>query len=284
MIFTGAPIFCNQTHTRLRDRLALLVMDEGLLQQTDFLVMSLQAGLDDLLDHVVGLPCWRAVAQYVLLALHNFRIRGPPDRAPAGWRRRHASQALTAELRELVRLARGLSATSTPILPAPSMTAPWIWLDTTPLPTSSEAARQRHVLADRRNRIRDRGLDGNAPTFAALIFDIGADIERDLRDHLDRNLELLVAGNEIGLELTSTTTPLPPDVTAPIEPSRDAASLLGSFDETLLAPANQSPPALSPLFSVSACLQSIMPAPVDSRRSLTIAAVIVAIVECPSCL
>src|SRR6476660_9943442 len=40
---------------RLRDRLALLVMDEGLLQQTDFLVISLQARLDDLLDHVVRL-------------------------------------------------------------------------------------------------------------------------------------------------------------------------------------------------------------------------------------
>jgi hypothetical protein len=38
---------------------------------------------------------------------------------------------------------------------------------------------------------------------------------------------------------------------------------------------------MSPSLSVSAALQSIMPAPVDSRRSLTIAAVIVAIVERP---
>ena len=36
--------------------------------------------------------------------------------------------------------------------------------------------------------------------------------------------------------------------------------------------------------SVNAALQSIMPAPVDSRSSLTIAAEIVAIVPCPSCL
>src|SRR5262249_15918078 len=39
---------------------------------------------------------------------------------------------------------------------------------------------------------------------------------------------------------------------------------------------------MSPSVSVSAALQSIMPAPVDSRRSLTIAAVIVAIVGRPS--
>jgi MFS-type transporter involved in bile tolerance (Atg22 family) len=41
---------------------------------------------------------------------------------------------------------------------------------------------------------------------------------------------------------------------------------------------------MSPPVSVSAALQSIMPAPVDSRSSLTIAAVIVAIVELPLCL
>src|SRR4029077_14615659 len=41
---------------------------------------------------------------------------------------------------------------------------------------------------------------------------------------------------------------------------------------------------ISPSVSVSAALQSIMPAPVDSRSSLTMPAVIVAIVEYPSCL
>ncbi|WP_299805944.1 hypothetical protein, partial [Tardiphaga sp.] len=38
---------------------------------------------------------------------------------------------------------------------------------------------------------------------------------------------------------------------------------------------------MSPLVSPRAALQSIMPAPVDSRRSLTIAAVIVVIAERP---
>jgi hypothetical protein len=40
---------------------------------------------------------------------------------------------------------------------------------------------------------------------------------------------------------------------------------------------------MSPLFSDSACLQSIMPTPVVSLRSLTIAAVIVAIVSSFAC-
>src|ERR1700751_1817519 len=39
---------------RLGDRLAAVV-DEGLLEQADFLVEGLQAGLDDLLDDVLGL-------------------------------------------------------------------------------------------------------------------------------------------------------------------------------------------------------------------------------------
>jgi hypothetical protein len=40
---------------------------------------------------------------------------------------------------------------------------------------------------------------------------------------------------------------------------------------------------MSPADSVSAALQSIMPAPVDSRRSFTIAAVIV-VIGCVLCL
>src|SRR6266850_4791766 len=38
----------------LGDRFGVIV-DEGLLEQTDFLVIGLQTGLDDLFDHVLGL-------------------------------------------------------------------------------------------------------------------------------------------------------------------------------------------------------------------------------------
>src|SRR5579863_8175355 len=79
-------------------------------------------------------------------------------------------------------------------------------------------------------------------------------------------------------ELTSTTTPLVPAVSAPISPSAATRpAFLAAFDSPFLR--SQSIDAcMSPLFSVRAALQSIMPAPVVSRRSLTIAAVIVVIV------
>src|ERR1700732_4465465 len=82
-------------------------------------------------------------------------------------------------------------------------------------------------------------------------------------------------------ELTSTTTPLVAEVSAPIRPSAATRpAFLAAFDRPFLR--SQSIAAcMSPSFSASACLQSIMPAPVVSRRSLTIAAVIVAIVASP---
>src|ERR1700733_1448008 len=77
-------------------------------------------------------------------------------------------------------------------------------------------------------------------------------------------------------ELTSTTTPLVSLVSAAIRPSAATRpAFLAAFDRPFLR--SQSCAAcMSPSLSVSAALQSIMPAPVDSRRSLTIAAVIVA--------
>src|ERR1700760_907984 len=60
---------------RLGDRFALFVVDEGLLQQADFLVIGLQAGLDDLFDHVLGLALLTIfVSQHVLFATHQFGI------------------------------------------------------------------------------------------------------------------------------------------------------------------------------------------------------------------
>src|ERR1700758_782566 len=82
-------------------------------------------------------------------------------------------------------------------------------------------------------------------------------------------------------ELTSTTTPLVPAVSAPISPSAATRpAFFAAFDNPFWR--SQSCAAcMSPDVSVRAALQSIIPAPVDSRRSLTIAAVIVAIAERP---
>src|SRR5689334_17530746 len=53
----------------LSDRLGV-VMDERLFEQTDLLVVRLQAGLDDLLDHVLRLALLTIfVGEHVLLAL-----------------------------------------------------------------------------------------------------------------------------------------------------------------------------------------------------------------------
>src|ERR1700746_663602 len=58
----------------LRYRLAGVV-DEGLLEQADFLVESLQARFDDLLDHVLRLALLAIlVGEHVLLALDDFRV------------------------------------------------------------------------------------------------------------------------------------------------------------------------------------------------------------------
>ena len=77
-------------------------------------------------------------------------------------------------------------------------------------------------------------------------------------------------------ELTSTTTPLVPvDGDADQAFGGDAAGLLGGLGEALLAQPVDC--ALHVAFGLpSAALQSIMPAPVVSRSSLTICAVIFA--------
>src|ERR1700733_1195287 len=59
---------------RLRDAF-LVIEDEGLIEQTDFLVESLQARLDDLVDDIGGLSLrLELVGKNVLLALDACRI------------------------------------------------------------------------------------------------------------------------------------------------------------------------------------------------------------------
>src|SRR5579872_1504387 len=78
-------------------------------------------------------------------------------------------------------------------------------------------------------------------------------------------------------ELTSTTAPVAPRVLTPTSPS--AATRL-AFLAAAASPflrSQSTAPSMSPLVWPSACLQSIIPAPVFSRNSLTSAAVISAI-------
>ena len=58
-------------------------------------------------------------------------------------------------------------------------------------------AAQCHVLTDGGDGIGDRGIDGDVANFGGLdLLDVAADLEGDLRDHLDQSLELLVARDE----------------------------------------------------------------------------------------
>src|SRR4051812_13797959 len=123
------------------------------------------------------------------------------------------------------------------------------------------------------------------PTLAALIFSTSAPLcSATWAIILTRPWNCSLRATKSVSELTSTTTPLAPEVTAPIRPSAATRpAFLAAFDRPFLR--SQSCAAgMSPPVSVRAALQSIMPAPVDSRSSLTIAAEIVVIVEYPSCL
>ena len=67
-------------------------------------------------------------------------------------------------------------------------------------------------------------------------FDVGADAERDLRDHLDEALELLVAGDEIGLRIDFDDDALVARRHRADQAFRgDAAGLLGGLRQALLA-------------------------------------------------
>src|SRR5580692_11259614 len=123
------------------------------------------------------------------------------------------------------------------------------------------------------------------PTLAALIFSISAPTSSATWAIIFTSpWKCSLRATKSVSELTSTTTPLVPLVSAAIRPSAATRpAFLAAFDRPFLR--SQSCAAcMSPSLSVSAALQSIMPAPVDSRRSLTIAAVIVAIVAIALCL
>ena len=78
-------------------------------------------------------------------------------------------------------------------------------------------------------------------------------------------------------ELTSTTTPFLPLTAAPVRPSAATRpAFLAAFARPFLR-SQSTAASMLPSFSPSAALQSIMPAPVASRSSLTICAEMLAI-------
>jgi len=132
------------------------------------------------------------------------------------------------------------------------------------------------MLADRHDVAGELLLDRAAAGPAGLLerLEVASGAERDRGGGADEILELLVPGDEIGLAVDF-------DDGALVAVDLDADQALGGVRPAFLAAAarplvrSQSIAAsMSPWVSPSAFLQSIMPAPVRSRNSLTFAAVI----------
>jgi hypothetical protein len=271
---------------RLGDRLAGFVVDEGLLQQADFLVVGLQAGLDDLLDHVLGLALLAIlVGQHVLFALDDGGIEpGRIERLRIGRGDMHRELAAEARARRSCRSIRaprsrpscrrrrsrrcGRSSTPRPCRP------------------TSEAAR-RSVMFSPMVAIASAIAVSTvtSPTLAALIFSTSAPTSSaTCAIILTRPWNCSLRATKSVSELTSTTTPLVPlrsDARRSGLPRRRGRPSWRPSTGPSCA-ASRSPPHVA--VGLGERLLAIHhAAPVVSRRSLTIAAVIVAIVESFAC-
>ena len=98
-------------------------------------------------------------------------------------------------------------------------------------------AAQRHVLADGRDRRRDRFVDGHAAGFRRLdLLDIGAGRQRDIGDEFHQALEMVVARDEIGFRIDLDHDALGAGDRDPDQAfGRDAAGFLGGLGEAFLA-------------------------------------------------
>ncbi len=122
------------------------------------------------------------------------------------------------------------------------------------------------------------------PTFVALIFSTSLPaVSATLAIIFTRPWNRSLRATKSVSELTSTRTPLDPSTARPMRPS---AAMRPAFLAALASPRlrNRSTAcSMSPPVSSSAALQSIIPAPVRSRSSFTIAALTLAMRVIPLC-
>ena len=265
---------------RLPDAL-LVVEDERLLEQRLLLVEGLQPQLGDLFDHRLGLALLaELVGQDVLLALDHRRIdAGGIDRDRIG--RGDMHRDLPADSPRVRRPCRTTSARpARRSCRARRNLVVHVARDHALPDRQHGGAAQRHVLADRGDRGRDRVRDRHRAGLRGLDrLDVGAGRERDVGDHLHQSLEMIVARDEVGLGIDLDHRALLRATNTPISPSAATRpAFLAAFDRPFLR-SQSTAASMSPLVSPSAALQSIMPAPVFSRRSFTIAAVIFAMFD-----
>ena len=213
-------------------------MDKRLLQQGNFLVVGLETRFDDLGDHRIRLALLAVlVRHHVLFAADQRRIetRGV-ERLGVGCGNMHRD--LASEGCQLILLAGGFQRDDhAHLAKAVDHGAMDVASDNAIADRKFGRAAQRHVFADGRNRVRDGAIDVEFADLGSLdLLDIGAGLERNLADHLDQALELLVARDEVGLGIDFDENALLAvgdggDQTF----SRNAAGLLRGLGEALLA-------------------------------------------------
>ncbi len=109
--------------------------------------------------------------------------------------------------------------------------------DRTRLHGDARRATQGHVLADRCDRRIDGIVDGDVADFVGLdLVEVGADLKCHVGDHAHQALELIVAGDEVGLCIDLDHDALErADRDADQALSGNAAGFLGRLGEALLA-------------------------------------------------
>src|SRR5919197_1863855 len=153
----------------------------------------------------------------------------------------------------------------------------------TPFATESEDARRSDMFSPILAMVSPMASASvMSPTLAALIFSTSVPtLSATFAIILTRPWNRSLRATKSVSEFTSTTTPLDPSTATPMRPS---AAMRPAFLAALARPRLRSRStacSISPPVSCSALLQSSMPAPVRSRSSLTICAVILAISKIP---
>src|SRR6185312_1666823 len=221
---------------RLRDRLGRVV-HVGLLEQADLLVEGLQAGIDDLLDDVLGFPLLpEFVGQHGLLALDRLRIETRRvDRLRVCGGDVHRDHP--AHRDQLVGLARRFERDDdADLAEALGHRIVHVHADGALADLESGGAAQGHVLADLGDGVADGIGDRDRADLGRLdLLHVGAG-ERDVRDHGDEPLEQVVARDEVGLGIDLDHDALRArDLDADQALGSDAPGLLGGLGQALLA-------------------------------------------------
>ena len=202
MTLIGPPTLPSASFKRLRHAL-LVVVDVGLIEQADLLVEGLEARTRrSSRSSLAGLPCalnLSASTSFSRVTTAGSRPDGV-DRLRIGRGDMHRDQP--AERGELVGLAGRFQRDQHAHL-AERPRSPNCAHSCRPRPCRPKARRRGAASCSRRSWRSVSAIvfgDGRAAGLGRLdLLDVGADVERDIGDHLHQALEQVVARDEVGL-------------------------------------------------------------------------------------